>query len=266
MPDQFFQDKKSQKVLKEFFKNAPKAFQEVSAGTLNGLAFKERENYQKSIKKNMQIRTPGLLRKSTRVKMAKKTDRIQNQQSEAFTLTSARHDGWEAVEEGKQTKINVFTDKGRGGDSFSGKGRPGAKIGRAFTGPQDFGFSSSMGHNDVVNYMQRISASPRRRRKSWFLPVWFRLMPPGIYIFQGGKVRKRKLFSVKTKKQHKSTLVGADIVRLSTGRTTFKPKANNWQGEATRQTTKKAELQRIWFENFEKKVVALIKKRGPLNL
>ena len=249
MPDQFFQDKKDLGQLQQFFKNAPKAFQRVSAGFHNRLAFDGRKNFQKEIRSSMTIRSPGLLNKLTRFKTTKKNVPINKQESSTFTLTMDRHEGWVAVNTGKTVQATKFTTAGRGG-SETKKSLTGARLGRAHTGPQDFGLPDNMSYDDVVNYLQRISATPSRRRKSWFLPVQFRGMPPGIYKFIGGKVRSPRASSRKTRRKLKATLIGARIVRLSDTEGRMKPEKDNWHDRANKRTLRRSNLIDAWEDNY----------------
>jgi hypothetical protein len=248
--DQFFQDKHSQRELKKFYKNAPRAFQRTTAGFLNRLAFDEYKNMQASIRGSMTIRADNLVKKLTRFKTTKKNLPISRQQTEAFTLTMRGHDGWEDQITGRASDSTVFTTAGRGGNEKK-KSLPSARYERAFTGPQDFGFGNDMSYQDVVNYLQRISSSPQRRRKTWFLPVQFKSMPPGIYKFFGGRVRKPKASSVKTKRRLKSTLIGAKIKRLSDPTGGMRPEKNIWNVRATKKTLKLSNTQKAFQDNFD---------------
>jgi hypothetical protein len=262
MPDQFFQDTKDMKALKKFYKKAPNAFQRVSAGTLNGLAFEERTNFQRSIKLNMIVRSPGLLKKLTRVKTASKSTPINQQQAETFTTTMARHEGWEAAASGGQTKATQFTDDGRVGNKQTGKSRKEARQGQAFTEPQDVGFSGRMSKKKVIQYLQRISRSPKRRRRSFYLPVWFKRMQPGVYRFVGGVVRRPKQLygkgsrfaRTKSGALFAATLTGARFRRLAGHQTTFAVKDYGWQEEATKETVLKNNVKRLWLNNFNHEI------------
>lgn len=250
MTDQFFTDKKSQKQLEKFYEKAPKAFQRVSAGVLNGMAFDERGNFQKSISRNMTIRSPGLLKKLTRVKTTPKSKPINSQEARTFTTPMARHEGWKAAVEGGRVKATQFTDEGRIGGKQAGKAKKGAKAGGAFTVPSDLGFGDRLSRKQVPIYLQRISSSPSRRRKSFLLPVWYKKIPPGIYRFVGGSVRSPKASSIKTKKTLRKTLVGAKMKRMSTPDDTYTVKSYDWQNEATKVTTRQSNVKRIWESSF----------------
>ena len=243
MPNQFFQDTSDMKKLKKFYKKAPKAFQRVSAGTLNGLAFEERTNFQKSIKLNMMVRSPGLLKKLTRVKTTSKSTPISKQKAETFTVTMARHEGWEAANKGGAVPATEFTDEGRAGGKPHGKSLKGARRGGAFTGPQDLGYSGRMSKRQIREYLQRISMNKKRRRKSFYLPVWFKRMAPGIYRFKGGKVSRKDKQGRMFKRP---SLHGARFQRLSNQDQIMRVDSYDWQDEATVMTTKPSVSKRIW--------------------
>ena len=244
MPDHFSIDPESKRQLNKFFKSAPKAFQRVSGGVLTRLAIDTRKNMMREIGRNTVIRNPNLLKNGIRFRAPRgiKNKNISQQETSAFSLSRDRHDGWAAINNGTRTRINIVTEEGRGGN-FQNQAKAQAKFRTKHTQPKDVGLSDSMGEKDTILYLQRISASPSRRRKSWYLPVKFKNMEPGIYKFVGGSVRAISKGSKKKK------LVGAKIKRLNKTEANLKPKAIHWQDKAEHRTMKN--LKDVWVDNFE---------------
>ena len=129
MGDQFSIGSRSRTELKKFFKKAPLAFRRVSGGVLTRLAIDTRKNMMREIGRNTVIRNPNLLKNSIRYRALRtiKNKPVHKQETSAFSLARARHDGWESINTGKLTRINIVTDTGRGGN-FSNKAKPQAKF------------------------------------------------------------------------------------------------------------------------------------------
>lgn len=244
MTDQFFTDKKSQEQLKKFYKTAPKAFRKVSAGVLSSMAVESRTNMQKTLRKDFTIRTPTLLNKGLRFTLANKNEPINQQQSTAGSIDIPRHDDWEGAQTGKASRVTMFTDKGRVGNSQAGKARKMSKAGRHTT-MSDFKLKGS-GDNRTNLYLQAIGSDDKRRRKPFYLPRKYKGMRKGVYKFSGGR---KGVF-----RGRKGSLVGAKIVRLSTPQDKMQPKRTNWMGRAVRITTRPSRIKSMWVDNFDREL------------
>lgn len=248
MTDQFQVDTKAFKELKKFYEEAPKAFRRVSGGVLTRLAMDQSANMKTSLSRQVIVRNPQLIKNSIRYKAPKtiKNKPIDKQETQAFAIKRKRHDGWAGIEDGDTTKMTLFTKAGRGGNRQN-KSLPSYRDKKgAHTGPQDFGLPTWMSPKQFVVYLQRISASPSRRRKTWFLPKpGYKKLPPGIYKFIGGSVKKSKHGRKKDR-----TLYGARIVMVSNPRQRVKLPNLKWNAEALKETSKDGRLAEIWEDNF----------------
>lgn len=245
MPDQFTVGKDGLKDLHKFYKQAPRAFQRVSAGVLNSLAFDDRKASMRELGRATIIRSPGLLKTGNRVQTARKTQFIDQQKAISGSVPKPRHDAWEHIQDGSTTRATKFSDAGRGG-SVQGKALPSAKLGRAKTHESDYRTKGS-GDSRTINFMQQIQQDKTRARQSFLLPRRFRNMPPGIYKFQGGK---------RGKFRGKRTLVGARLRLLSipsqfAESSRFTPKKIDWKGKATRRTAAESNVRGYWVRNMD---------------
>ncbi|RKY07276.1 MAG: hypothetical protein DRP56_05975 [Planctomycetota bacterium] len=242
--DQFQLDNRDLKQLEKFYKEAPDMMRFVSANVLNAMAMEDRALTQRQLHKSMTIRSPGLLKKGTRVEFAKSGHRINSQFAISGSIETPRHDGWLHQEDGSMTRATMFMDPGRKGGSSAGKGIKKAKIGEAETHENDFRLKGS-GDTRIARYLQSIQSSKTRRRKTFMLSRRYKRMTPGIYKFMGGSVGKHK---------GRRTLVGAAPVRLSIPgslpNSRFKPKALHWKEKATRHI-KESLVKRLWIREFD---------------
>ena len=198
----------------------------------------------------MTIRSPGLLKKGTRVQYADAKDRINAQFAVSGSVETTRHDGWKAQEDGSMTRATMFMDAGRSGGSKAGKGIKKAKIGEADTYEGDMRVTGS-GDTRIQRYLQAIQSDKTRRRKTFMLSRRYKRMPPGIYKFMGGKVGKYK---------GSRTLVGAVPVKLSTPGTLsesrFRPKALHWKEKSTKQIDERL-VKKFWVREFRENMKRL---------
>lgn len=243
MTVKFKVDKKGEKELQKFYDNAPRAYQRVSAGVLNTFALDNSKNMKQSIGRLMVIRNPQFVKNNVRFKLTSKSKPINKQESSSFSLSRPNFDGWEAVQGGETTNMTLFTHKGRVGDSQQGVSRKAARSEQAYTKPSDLGFSDRLSKKRIILYLQRISASPKRRRRTWYLPRWYKSMPPAIYKFVGGRVKK-------TGRGKQRTLINARIVMVSNPDQTARVHNKDWQGLADKQTTKPANVGKAFENNF----------------
>lgn len=242
MADQFSLDQRSQMQLKKFHKKAPIAFQKVSAGVLNSMAFESRTNIQKILKAELTIRRPALLKRGLRVEVAKKSDPLRIQQSEVFSIAFEGFDGWAGAESGKVSRVTMFTDKGRVGKSQKGVARRESKAGQDHTTMSDYKLKGS-GQTRTNLFIQSIARDKKRRRKSFYLPKGFKGSKRGVYKLMNGKVGKFR--------GRKGTVVGANIVRVSTPKDMMQPNKIGWMGRAVRITTRPAHVKTLWVDNFD---------------
>lgn len=253
MPDQFSLGDKDLKQLKKFYKRAPKAFQRVSAGVLNSMAFGTRIESIKVLKNVTTVRTPSILERNMRVKMANGNQAVNQQFSTAGSITSARHDGWEAIEKGSATRLTLFSDEGRGGSKQNVSKRASRAIPAQHLGPDDFNLSDST--RDMEAYLQAI-ARDKRRRKAFYLPKNYKRMRPGVYKFKGGKVGA---YTGKTGRKYKRTLVGAKIKRLSTPGEKRTMTRKRWMEKALKRSVSTRELNANWDSNFKRHLGKMFK-------
>lgn len=248
MVDQFSVSGDGQRQFKKFIKRAPKAFNKVSAGVLNTMAFSSREGMQDTLRKDFTIRTPALLKRGLRVETAKHTQSLDNQKSRVGSIITPRHDAWEAVDQGEQTRATMFTDAGRGG-SNAGRARKEAKAGADRTSMKDFTLKGS-GDSRIILYLQAIQRDKQRRRKAFYLPQKYRGLRKGVYKFKGGRVGTLKHGG----RKYKKTLVGAKIVRISAPGSKFRPTKTDWNKRTIKRVVNERSIKQAWVNNMNREL------------
>lgn len=246
MPSPFDLDLEDLKQLQKFYKKAPKAFGRVSAGVSNSMAFESRIEIQKTLKADFTIRSLGMLKRGLGVSTAKKSAPINSQESSVFSRAWDGFTGWEEQERGTVNKgVTEFTEAGRVGGTFSGKGKKQAKAGQAKTEPSDFKLKGS-GRKRTINYLIAIKRS-KDRKKSFYVPRRMRgLLSKGVYKFVGGRVSRKGRF--------KGQLRGAELVKLSTPKGNIKPKKTKWMERSVKRATRESNIKRFWGENFDREL------------
>lgn len=255
MANQFSVGGKGQKQLKKFFKIAPRAFQRTSAGVLNTLAFIAKPGMQQTLKRDNIVRTPSLLKKALKVQKAKPFEKIGQQESRVGSVLTARHDAFEAIDQGTPTKATQFTDAGRTGGTSRGKGKKEGKIGSDVTEENDLKVSGS-GDSRTISFLQQIQRDKTRRRKAFFLPRNFKGMKKGIYKFKGGRVGVFK----KDGRKFGKTLVGARIVKISERGAKFTPKKTNWNKRTIIREIKEDVVRKAWVSNQQFQLRKVLKR------
>ena len=136
-----------QKQIDKLNKRQLKAFKRVSAGVLNTQAFEARTGFQETLRKDNTIRNSGLLKKGTRVTMAKSSDPIMSQTAKAGSVKTKGHDAWESINDGSRTAATLFTDDGRAGKSNKRMPRAESKAGGNTTTLGDLGVTGPITFN-----------------------------------------------------------------------------------------------------------------------
>lgn len=252
MTNQFTSKNKPVKQLEKFYKEAPHIFKKISANVLNSMAFADRSQIPKTMKEEFTLRTPSIIKKATRVKMAKHTEEIDRQHSISGSIKTKRHDAWETVQEGGSTRITQFTDAGRKGGTSEGKATKPAKAGETRTTMDDFNLHSGYGPSRIIQYISAIRSEKRFRRKPFWLPGNSR----GVYQFKGGSIGTYR----GKKRIYRKTLVGAKLIRLSTPRAKVDMKRTDWKGMTTEKAINEGIVKGWYTQSAQRELMRLITK------
>ncbi len=172
--------------LRSFYQKAPGMFRRAGVGLANNLAFKTRKWVLAELEQSMTIRSPGFVKGSVRVQKA----RAGNPTAEVGSIKRERFSGWAEQETGKktartrtQTRIARSNNwKRRVAPRFRLK--PGKK--RSIR-PSDFKLNHPASSN-IVPFLQILDR--KKYRQPFFIPVRYKRLQRGIYIFRAKKIRR----------------------------------------------------------------------------
>lgn len=172
--------------LRAFYKKAPKMYKWARVALINNLAFRMRGNVLNELEQSMTIRSPGFVKGSVRVQKA----RFSKPVAEVGSIRRERFSGWMEQETGKKTaRKRIHMNLARSGNwkrrvAPRFRFKSGSK--RAIR-PSDLGFDNTRS-SSVVPFLQILDR--RKYRQPWFLPVAYKRMQRGIYIFRAKKIRR----------------------------------------------------------------------------
>ena len=172
----------------------PMMYARAGVNLTNTLAFTLRPEMLKEIQTSMTIRSPGFVRGSLRIKKASFKNRI----AEVGSIKRDRFTGWEEQETGKPDKRDrrqTLTAR-RGNMKHRVAPRMRLKPGRArLARPSDQGLRDVS--SDVPIFLQILNR--KKHRALFYIPVRYKKLPRGIYIFKAKKIRRVQILDAKTK-------------------------------------------------------------------
>lgn len=172
--------------LKKFYKAASGIHKRAGVGLSNNLAFRARGMILKELEQSMTMRSKGFVKGSVRVQKAGRSNPV----AEVGSIKRARFSGWIEQETGqKTTRKRTQTKTARMSNwqrrvSPRFRLKPGSK--RSIR-PSDLGLSNTESSSIPV-FLQILSR--KKYRQPWFIPIRYKRLQRGIYIFRANKIRR----------------------------------------------------------------------------
>lgn len=196
--------------LKKFYRALPAMHGRAGINLNNTLAFKLRPEMLKEIESSMTIRSPRFVRGSLRIKKASFRDRV----AEVGSIRRDRFTGWEEQETGKPDKrdrrqtlaARLDNRKRRVAPRFrlkSGKAR--------FVRPSDQGLKNVS--SDVPVFLQILDRN--KHRAPFYIPVRYKRLQRGIYIFKAKKIRRVQILDAKGKSISRNRWMTRSISKIN---------------------------------------------------
>lgn len=186
MPQEF-EFKSDFERLKKFYRGGAKNFRRAEVGMVNNTAFALRDIILAELDRNMTIRSPGFVKGSVRLQKAT----FRNVTAEVGSIERPRFSGWIEQETGKKdTRTRVQTVAARR-SNFKNRVAPRLRLkkgNKRAIRPSDVGLKNDISFPDVPGFLQILDR--RREKQPWYLPVGYKRLQRGIYIFLRGKIRR----------------------------------------------------------------------------
>jgi len=177
------------RVLQQFHRDFAKAHKYAQIGHINKLAFRTRGAIINELGRNMTIRSPGFVRGSVKYERANPTKPV----AEVGSVRRERFSGWIEQETGQKTqRKRVQTLTARNSDwkrrvAPRFRLKPGAK----FIRPDDM----KLNRTQIVPFLQILNK--RRYKSPFYIPIRYKRMQRGIYVFIRQKIRRVQTFDPK---------------------------------------------------------------------
>ena len=188
----FIFDSKELKQWRFFYREFPKIYERAQINTLNNLAFQGRQKALEEVDKNMTIRSPAFVKGSMRFQKAN----LNKPESEFGSIKRNRFSGWEEQQTGKQTeRTRVQTLQARR-RNWKNRVAPRARLkpGNKFIRPKDLKLDK-LGNNKIPAFLDRLDRVSYKQ--PFFIPVRYKRLQRGIYLFVNKKIRRLQSFDPK---------------------------------------------------------------------
>lgn len=206
MPGIFRTDRNTDQLIKDLERDMPVKFRRATASLINSMAFELRGAIIHTISKEMEVRSPGFVRRQIRVTKANPGYSVAHQYAIAGSVYADRFSGWIEQQTGKEpVKDQTYTDATRGGNSASKV--PDAyrlKTGRNFARDENYAskYARTRGQRTVAMIKSAKSGKLQRpfivqgRAPIGPTPLPGRLgnLKYGLHTIQGGKLVRIQTF------------------------------------------------------------------------
>ena len=192
----FFQIKSNIKRVEKGFRDAAKLMKKIEVGTANNIAFKAREVMLKEVQTSMTIRSPGFVKGSMRVQKAT----FRDKKSVAGSIRRPRFTGWEHQETGKTPGRKRTQSIAARRSNFRNRVAPRFRLKTGIkkaVRPSDVGLRDNVAFPDIPGFLQILSR--KKFRQPFYLPIAYKRLQRGIYIFRAGKIRRVQNLNPKNK-------------------------------------------------------------------
>ena len=183
----FFQIKSNIEEVEKGFKDAARLMSRIEVGTVNNIAFRARELMLKEITSSMTIRSPGFVEGSVRVQKAT----LKSRKAITGSIKRPRFTGWEHQETGKAPGRKRTQSIAARRSKFKHRVAPRFRLKRGSKKalrPSDLGLRDSVSFPDIPAFLQILNR--KRFRLPFYLPVAYKKLQRGIYIFRANKIRR----------------------------------------------------------------------------
>jgi hypothetical protein len=180
--------------LKKFYQSMPTMQRRAGINLSNTLAFTLRPEMLKEIEGSMTIRSPRFVRGSLRIKKASFKDRV----AEIGSIRRDRFTGWEEQETGKPDKRDRRQTHVARRSNWNHRVAPRMRLktGRAkFVRPSDQGLKNVS--LDIPVFLKILER--KKHRAPFYIPVRYKKLARGIYIFKAKKVKRVQILDAKIK-------------------------------------------------------------------
>jgi hypothetical protein len=180
--------------LKKFYRLLPKMHARAGINLSNTLAFKLRPEMLGEIQGSMTIRSPGFVRGSLRIKKASFKDRV----AEVGSIRRDRFTGWEEQETGKRDERDRRQTLVARRSNWKNRVAPRMRLkpGRArFVRPSDEGLRNVS--TDIPGFLKILER--KKHRAPFYIPVRYKKLVRGIYIFRAKRVRRVQTLDARAK-------------------------------------------------------------------
>jgi hypothetical protein len=174
---------------KQFHRDFAKAQKFAQIGHLNKLAFRTRGAIIDELGRNMTIRFPGFVKGSVKFEKAS----LKRPMSEVGSVKRERFSGWIEQETGQKTqrkRVQTLAARNRNWKRRVAprfRLKPSAK----FIRPVDV----KLNRTQIVPFLQILDA--RRYKQPFYIPIRYKRMQRGIYVFIRRKIRRVQTFDPK---------------------------------------------------------------------
>jgi hypothetical protein len=172
--------------LKRFYRKAPGMFRRAGVGLSNNLAFKARGLVLAELEQSMTIRSPGFVKGSVRVQKA----RFGNPTAEVGSIKRERFSGWAEQESGKKTARTRTQSRIARSNNWKRRVAPRFRLKpgkKRSIRPSDLGFNNAQS-SSIAPFLQILDR--RKYRQAFFIPIRYKRLQRGIYIFRAKKIRR----------------------------------------------------------------------------
>ena len=185
MPQEF-EFKSDFEKLRKFYQGGAKNFRRAEVGMVNNTAFALRDIILAELDRNMTIRSPGFLKGSVQLEKAT----FRDVTAEVGSVDRPRFSGWIEQETGKKdTRTRVQSVAARR-SNFKNRVAPRLRLkqgNKRAVRPSDLNFDNSNSAH-IAPFLQMLDR--RREKQPFYIPVAYKRLQRGIYIFLRGKIRR----------------------------------------------------------------------------
>lgn len=184
--------------LAAYYRGAPKLFQRAGVKYINKTAQELKRSIEITLQRNFEIRNENFMRGSVRVENMRRS----NGKAVVGSIHRARFSGYEESEKGGKSMKNPFTLNARGGSFAEQSG----KVSRFLKGRQFKDESSFQMRNPAKSSQKRASqmlaVAYKTGYKQPFIMTNHKDINPGLFIFQGKKLKRLRKFKDEPKIRH----------------------------------------------------------------
>lgn len=178
--------------LERLFERSPKLFVRAVVGTINNLAFSQRQKYIEELDERMTVRNEAFVNRQMKVTKAKGRD-LGSIEAVAGSVSGPRFSGWTEQERGDTPANNrMITAFGRvaGDESRQAKGKARAKTINKFAKISDYTIKANSRRHRLIIFLQMMID----QKKTFVMPRKYKGLKRGVYFATAKKLRRVQTF------------------------------------------------------------------------